>query len=369
MVSVTKEQQPQTSAYNVNLLYPGRSSNLFGYNGSGYIIVSNAALGNGYWVKFNTPTTIRQLGAPVASDTIPVTPGWNMIGCVGSSIATSSILSNPSGIITSKFFGYSGGYSVVTNLTSPHGYWVKVGSAGYLVENQGSMLLPKTSSPNPLANYNSVTLTDSKGNSQTLYFVEDDKGAIKTADYDMPPVCSTGFDARYSSGRLLETYSGKLKTGEQFPIQVQATGNVTVSWNIVGSDHSSFVLTDSKQNKTSFVLKGSGARKNVKLSSNTLILKIGGSDLVPSVFSLSQNYPNPFNPTTRMQIGVPEASHVTVKVYDILGQLVKTLVNDDRPEGYQTITWDGTSDAGRAVASGVYSSAWKLKSSCRFKKS
>ena len=354
MVSVTKEQQPQTSAYNVNLLYPGRSSNLFGYNGSGYIIVSNAALGNGYWVKFNTPTTIRQLGAPVASDTIPVTPGWNMIGCVGSSIATSSILSNPSGIITSKFFGYSGGYSVVTNLTSPHGYWVKVGSAGYLVENQGSMLLPKTSSPNPLANYNSVTLTDSKGNSQTLYFVEDDKGAIKTADYDMPPVCPTGFDARYSSGRLLETYSGKLKTGEQFPIQIQATGNVTVSWNIVGSDHSSFVLTDSKQNKTSFVLKGSGARKNVKLSSNMLILKIGGSDLVPSVFSLSQNYPNPFNPTTRMQIGVPEASHVTVKVYDILGQLVKTLVNDDRPEGYQTITWDGTSDAGRAVASGVY---------------
>ncbi len=222
------------------------------------------------------------------------------------------------------------------------------------MENQGSILLPKASSASPLANYNSVTLTDTKGNSQTLYFVEDDKGAINTADYEMPPVSPSGLDARFSSGRILETYSGKLKTGEQFPIQIQATGNVTVSWNIVGSNHTSFVLTDSKQNKTSFVLKGTGVQKNVKLASNMLILKIGGSDLVPRVFSLSQNYPNPFNPTTRMQIGVPEASHVTVKVYDILGQLVKTLVNDDRPEGFQTITWDGTSDAGRAVSSGVY---------------
>jgi len=354
MVSTYRKQVPDSTGYNVSTLYPGRTSNVFGYNGSGYIIVQNTALGKGYWMKFGAPKTIRQTGIVVSSDTIPIFAGWNMIGCTGLSVSTSSIVSFPSNNIISKYFGYSGGYTTKTTLTPPNGYWVKAAGTGYIVENGGSVLLPKTSSPNLLENYNSVTLSDSKGNSQTLYFIQDAKGVVKVDEFAMPPAGPSGFDARFSSGRMVETYSGKSKTGEQFPIQLQGSGSITVSWNIIESNHNTIVLADSKANGASFEMKGTGTQKNVKLTSNTLVLKIGASNLVPRVFSLSQNYPNPFNPTTRMQIGVPEASHVTVKVYDILGQLVKTLVNDDRPEGYQTIVWDGSSDAGRTVASGVY---------------
>ena len=71
--------------------------------------------------------------------------------------------------------------------------------------------------------------------------------------------------------------------------------------------------------------------------------------------SLSQNYPNPFNPQTSITFTVKERSPVTVKVYNVAGQLVRTLVNDERAPGTaHTITWDGRNDAGMQVASGVY---------------
>lgn len=70
---------------------------------------------------------------------------------------------------------------------------------------------------------------------------------------------------------------------------------------------------------------------------------------VPSSFALYQNYPNPFNPTTTIKYDVPEASFVAIKVYDITGKLVETLVNMDLTPGRYEVTWN----AGN-YASGVY---------------
>jgi hypothetical protein len=66
-------------------------------------------------------------------------------------------------------------------------------------------------------------------------------------------------------------------------------------------------------------------------------------------------YPNPFNPTTTIVYGVKERGHVSLKVYNASGQLVRTLVNDVQTPGeVQPVTWDGTNDAGQFVSSGVY---------------
>jgi len=77
---------------------------------------------------------------------------------------------------------------------------------------------------------------------------------------------------------------------------------------------------------------------------------------VPSELALSQNYPNPFNPVTQIQIGIPAgfANPVSVKIYDVRGQLVKTLFEGTKEPGTHVFSWDGRNDFGNCVSSGVY---------------
>lgn len=71
--------------------------------------------------------------------------------------------------------------------------------------------------------------------------------------------------------------------------------------------------------------------------------------------SLKQNYPNPFNPVTTLRYSIKECGRVTLKVYNVTGQLVATLIDEVKnPSDVRPVTWNGRNDAGRPVASGVY---------------
>jgi hypothetical protein len=70
---------------------------------------------------------------------------------------------------------------------------------------------------------------------------------------------------------------------------------------------------------------------------------------VPVNYSLEQNYPNPFNPTTNIRFELPEATHVTIKIFNLLGQEIGTLINGDLAAGYQSVTFDAS-----RYASGTY---------------
>ena len=75
-----------------------------------------------------------------------------------------------------------------------------------------------------------------------------------------------------------------------------------------------------------------------------------GMELTPKTFSLSQNYPNPFNPSTMINYSIPKASLVAIKVYDVLGREVKTLVNEEKSAGNYSVQFSANS----GYASGVY---------------
>ena len=78
-------------------------------------------------------------------------------------------------------------------------------------------------------------------------------------------------------------------------------------------------------------------------------------DLTPERYELDQNYPNPFNPTTSIRYGISSSAVVTLEVYNILGQVVRTLVNGQQQNaGYHVAVWDAHADDGSAVASGLY---------------
>lgn len=74
----------------------------------------------------------------------------------------------------------------------------------------------------------------------------------------------------------------------------------------------------------------------------------------PSTFELDQNYPNPFNPTTQIRYQLSKASHVSIKVYNILGEFVTTLVDNNEMPGYHSVQWNGLNSNGSHVSSGIY---------------
>ena len=78
-------------------------------------------------------------------------------------------------------------------------------------------------------------------------------------------------------------------------------------------------------------------------------------DDLPGITFQAHNYPNPFNPSTTIKYSLPKAGHLKLSVYNVRGQLVKTLVDGQRPAGAnQTIVWDGSNNQGSAAASGTY---------------
>ena len=74
----------------------------------------------------------------------------------------------------------------------------------------------------------------------------------------------------------------------------------------------------------------------------------------PYKYHIAQNFPNPFNPGTAIKYELPKMSEVSLKIYNILGQEVKTLINGKKPAGYHKVTWDGRNNLGIKVSSGLY---------------
>ena len=90
----------------------------------------------------------------------------------------------------------------------------------------------------------------------------------------------------------------------------------------------------------------------VVLQPSSSIVSVKGT--VPEKYVLEQNAPNPFNPETRIVYHLPEEAHVSLEIFNILGQRVITLVDEDQPAGSRTVKWTGVDRNGVPVTSGVY---------------
>ncbi|RPH97138.1 MAG: T9SS C-terminal target domain-containing protein, partial [Calditrichaeota bacterium] len=76
--------------------------------------------------------------------------------------------------------------------------------------------------------------------------------------------------------------------------------------------------------------------------------------IAPNEFDLLPNYPNPFNPTTTLRFTLAAPAMVNLKIYNLQGQAVRTLIDELRPEGEFSQMWDGRNEAGHALPSAIY---------------
>jgi len=78
------------------------------------------------------------------------------------------------------------------------------------------------------------------------------------------------------------------------------------------------------------------------------------NDVVPQVFALHQNHPNPFNPFTTLKYDLPEDALVNITIYDMMGRIVKTMVNSQQNAGFKSVQWNASNDKGSPVSAGLY---------------
>ena len=137
-------------------------------------------------------------------------------------------------------------------------------------------------------------------------------------------------------------------------IQYKYGGNWALPTNTGSNDNESSVGTDHFLNLTSDLLSATVRNQWGVMGDHELVdVVVTGveeiSSSVPSVYSLSQNYPNPFNPTTNIRFAIPEAGLVTMKVYNLLGQEVTTLINEYKNAGTYNVDFNAVN-----LSSGVY---------------
>ena len=95
---------------------------------------------------------------------------------------------------------------------------------------------------------------------------------------------------------------------------------------------------------------------------NGLSINPNQEEFIPRNFSLGQNYPNPFNPITTISYSVPNFETVQIKIYNIRGQIIKSLIHSMHQSGNYEIIWDSTNDNGILVPAGIYLYALETES-------
>lgn len=335
----------------INYIFPGISSNAFAYHQTnGYQASDTMEIGKGYWVKFNQDREYLFVGGYIYEDTINLHKGWNLIGSISRPIARQNLITTPPGILSTNIYFYESGYHIKDSLKPGCGYWVKSADDGIIIMNANSQ--QKHLGKNNIDEFNYLQFIDNHGNIQKLYFTT---AEITNLDYYElpPPPPSEIFDVRFLTNRILDIFSDESKKSR---IKIQTNYfPVTINWKVKDNEESIWLLrvADDNGNIVNYEM---GNLNFVKIENEGYTIELSKNKItddikkLPLEYTLEQNYPNPFNSRTQIKYQVPVVSFVTLKIYDVMGREISTLVNEKKAPGYYTVGWDVPTN----IPSGVY---------------
>ncbi len=350
-----------------NILFPEASSHAFTFSAlGGYEVQDTMSSGKGYWLKFlSLQQDISIAGEQRLSDAVEVAVDWNLVGSLSVPTVANSVTSIPSDILSLPFFSYNRGYSIADTLVPYKGYWIKATASGQLIMNSSAAFGKQSLSSSVLEDANKIVIEDAKGNRQALYFGMTDKDKLGNLSYqyELPPPPPTGiFDARFASNKFIEF--GENGKSREIPIRISsAEYPMTISWEVkeqltIGT---LTIAYGSERDGLKIDLRKNG-NTHISHPASHISLQFDGAKNLPTEFSLEQNYPNPFNPLTVIRYQLPvgrfaespgrlgESSYnVTLKVYNVLGQEVATIVNEVQDAGFKSVEWNASH-----IPSGIY---------------
>ena len=134
----------------------------------------------------------------------------------------------------------------------------------------------------------------------------------------------------------------------------------SVYWNVIANsmeistevEFSAYPSVLNCENNIDYCIEGDTINFTLSIIVENISNDIYG--IYPNYFSLHQNYPNPFNPTTTIKYELPIDAFVNIKIYDLTGRLVKTLINRKQSAGYKEVNWSGIDNSGKPATAGLY---------------
>ena len=311
-------------------LFPDAVNNTLFSFGEGYSLETNLVEGTGYWLRFDGYGSNSMIGDDFEEITVTLSEDWNMISGVSEPANVNSI-SDPYGlIIPNTIYSFGEGYELADVIEPGLGYWIRSYGEGNIMISSDARS-SKSKFVNRLTDANSISF-----NGQTLYFgVEIPQEEILS--YSLPP--------KPPAGALDVRYEGDWKV-------VKDDGNIEIMNN------SNELKIDYEIHQDNWVLINQLTGEEYSLTNSGTIDLVGdvtGFTLMkedaalPSQYALAQNYPNPFNPVTLIRYSVPASGPLSLKVYDLLGEEVSTVVEGEHKAGIHTAQFDGSH-----LSSGVY---------------
>ncbi|MCX6140899.1 MAG: T9SS type A sorting domain-containing protein [Candidatus Kapabacteria bacterium] len=300
---------------------------------------TNLAPGVGYFVKYSEQVDKTVAGSRIRNindQSYPtrVYEGWNTIGSLSSPTSTQNVSLLPFGTgafpaIIGDIYGYvtNRGYQAVTEIQPGLGYWMKMSGQAYLAMCCGTLGKSGVNfsgvRETVKANAMRVTISDNAENVGDVFVAQ--QGSLETRNvFELPPLPPNNlFDVRFSDQTYINDEASPL-------IQLQgATFPITVTVNNPGR---SYVVT----NPISGAVLGtlvSGRNNTITITdSRTPYLRLLGQDADVTALTVSVS-PNPTSTTGMVNVTVPQAGRVTVGVYDAVGQLVATVVDEEKTAG------------------------------------
>jgi len=326
---------------------------IYGYEGADYVVYSDTTLvpGMSFWVASLTADTVDVVGYDIDEYTLNVVTGFNLVGALAATASFTDFEDLDGVLVSGWLYGYNAAtkaYEAATTLEPGKGYWVAATDTGTI--GLGAALLAKAIAASvPIPEWvGRITVND---NTYSFGKAEAAVSAFDSYDVLMPPVApgsdnnSSYFENNNSSifNRYLtdvRSEAGKwvfhIEKGQKARFDVS---NIPAKFDVVTN-------IDGKQINL--------RKDNTIAASKAISIEVGKGLLLPEKFVLYRNYPNPFNPTTNIKFDMPTAGHVSLEVYNVLGERVRSLVNTNLNAGRYQYQWDGTNDAGINVTSGIY---------------
>ncbi|GAB4379937.1 MAG: hypothetical protein Kow0042_29760 [Calditrichia bacterium] len=337
-------------------LFPGAiTGTLFGWTGS-YSQEDTLQLGKGYWLRFPTASVDTIEGLNQTSLSIDLISGWNLISGISCNIAISDV-NDPGGIIIpGTLFGFNGSYYVSDSILTGNGYWLRTNSPGQISfscsvsQTLTSILTKRITNQLDCNSYPSLSIRESSGIKQHLYFNVELDDRIDKLSYSLPPLPPEGaFDARF-----MDNY--RIDEDDEAFIQIQSSNypiSISIS-NLIPKHEYQYFLVELKEGRVVGQHLLNEGNEITIVDPNVNLLQLRKEKITPKEFALWQNFPNPFNPTTTIKYALASDTEVKLEIYNSLGQKVITLVSAKQKVGEYSIEWDGKNENGKQVSSGIF---------------